>query len=985
MEMNQAWISDERHREQLAVIIRDDVLSLSRFIIQDKKRRDEIEERRLLFAAGEAPETPSSSSNTLATTTALPRIASPTPLPQTVRPHTHHGGRIADARPSSPGDSSQDSATADDDSLFLPYKKRVPLEAKENMALAKAIVTKVIRFLGSASTRFKVAERLLEIEDEQEQVATEAAAANKKHKKHSPISEYIKNILVNDDEDFLSHTGIFTVSDVRPFFRPPSDNYPKADNHFVLKLYSLVEAQSEPEEAIVDLLDKTILLLGTKTCAFPPSLTQSKEEIPTILHNKASEDTTSDVVALFGKARDASRPYTAGPVKSIRDLYNTDQFVLAAAKGDHRKVAQMLKDGQPIDDESSTFRYTALHAASDFGKSTCVNVLLKGGATVNMRNKMSGKTPLHYAAESRRFDVCQILMDAGASKRTRDSNGLKALYYGTEVQEEQSLINARCLRDAPGRIMHVNFVSTSAKKQLSEITMDWSEPKNLGYDQDPIDHHRILWRAVQTRATNPLYYKFLGLLQKKDVEEEYDPQEHDWVHEDSTDHPYCIKNLKPAEQYQISIRAHADGGYSPESHPVTHTSASSVTSTPGIPVFMTSTSSSVTVAWLPPKFENGEPVKSYQVYRQILIGHETQHHHEGHEPVEDAQWVAVQSMGSHPVASIKNIPNGGFIKVKVRSRNANGTSEMGEVGGPFQALDPIRVLDCTPSSLKIIWQTVPAKPVLHFELQIRKYGLILSEDDYRVVADDVPQNIDGITYQVEDLLPGTDYQFRIRAFIEGEGWQSWPDALVSNVFRTQNTAPGAPSQPYDKIGASTATSIVLKWDPGPSNGKAIGYFEVYWKTIVKDWELLSEVKGPPVHLVENLEVGQSYFFKVRAHNEIGWSPLSEESEPVSTNPIPIPGKPTQKNAGIGWVELEWAKPIGELLVDSYEIQKRIISTDQLDHAKWEVVVTTCQPTSYLVQELKPCAKYQFRVRALTFDGWSSFSVISDECECKRRH
>jgi hypothetical protein len=164
-----------------------------------------------------------------------------------------------------------------------------------------------------------------------------------------------------------------------------------------------------------------------------------------------------------------------------------------------------------------------------------------------------------------------------------------------------------------------------------------------------------------------------------------------------------------------------------------------------------------------------------------------------------------------------------------------------------------------------------------------------------------------------------------------------------------------------------------------------GKFEVFWKTMVKDWELLSEVKGPPSLTVQDLEIGQCYFFKVRAHNEIGWSPFSEESAGVSTNPIPIPGVPVQAKSGIGWVMLRWALPVGELLVDCYEIQKRIISTDQLTHATWQPVVKDCTATDYLVQELKPCAKYQFRVRALTFDGWSSFSPISEECECKRRH
>ena len=610
-----------------------------------------------------------------------------------------------------------------------------------------------------------------------------------------------------------------------------------------------------------------------------------------------------------------------------------------------------------------------------------------------------------------RFAVCQQLLDAGASKRTRDSNGLKPLYYGTEVQEEESLIKARLLRDAPGRIMHVDFVSTSSKAQLAEITIDWSEPKNLGYDLDPIDHHRILWRAIQPRCVNPLYCEFLRLLDEAEVEEDFDPAEHDWVHEDSVDKPFSIRDVKPAEDYEVSIRAHSDGGYSPESREVLHTSASSVPSTPGRPVFMTSTSTAVTVAWLPPKFENGSPVTSYQVSRKILIGfgegHGREHKEEGkgkegkgggkgkgegkgkekekEEEQREEQWVAVQSIGSSPVATVRSIPQGGYVQIKVRARSADGFSMTGDIGGPFQALDPIRVLDRSPNHLKIIWQTVPAKPVLHFELQARIYGLILSEDDYKVVADDVPQNLEGITYEVRDLLPGTDYQFRIRAFIDKEGWQAWADGLVSNHFKTVDTEPDPPTQPYDQIGASSATAIVLWWEAGPCNGKAISAFEVYWKSTVKDWELLSEVKGQPTLAVNNLVTGQSYVFKVRARNEIGWGEWSTDSKSVSTNPIPIPGVPTCLKTGIGWVGLEWNKPVGELLVDSYEIQKRIISADQLEFAKWEVVVTTCQTNDYLVQELKPCAKYNFRVRALTFDGWSSFSPISGEFECKRRH
>ena len=71
------------------------------------------------------------------------------------------------------------------------------------------------------------------------------------------------------------------------------------------------------------------------------------------------------------------------------------------------------------------------------------------------------------------------------------------------------------------------------------------------------------------------------------------------------------------------VQAHTDGGYGIESHEVRHKSQGSVPSKPGKPVFMTSTSTSVTISWLPPKYLNGEPVKSYHISRQILLKDKT--------------------------------------------------------------------------------------------------------------------------------------------------------------------------------------------------------------------------------------------------------------------------------------------------------------------------------------------------------------------------
>ena len=320
---------------------------------------------------------------------------------------------------------------------------------------------RALAYLDSADVRFAVAERLLEIEDTAEldlrlglsglNPRASFVARKVKKKKEKGVEEFIKRIQSSDEANFLDHQGIFTLRDILPFFAPspslsppnpsssssssPSSSSPSSssplrspsssnrrrlnvasaqavdevslspDGPFILKMYALVASQAEPEEAIVDVLDKALMLLGARQSAFPPKLVQSspkKQEFVRILRNAASENTVLDVVSAIGKARDSSRPYTAGPIKSMRTLFNTDQFVLAAAKGDHDKLQEMLGAGQPVDDFSSTFHYGALHAAADFGMPECVEVLIEGGATVNIRNKMTGKTPLHYAAESRR-------------------------------------------------------------------------------------------------------------------------------------------------------------------------------------------------------------------------------------------------------------------------------------------------------------------------------------------------------------------------------------------------------------------------------------------------------------------------------------------------------------------------------------------------------------------------------------------------------
>ena len=65
------------------------------------------------------------------------------------------------------------------------------------------------------------------------------------------------NVVFYDNEYF----GLFNANDVKPLFHKPLEEEDPATtrvrfNPFITKMYRLVSKQSEPEEAIVDVLDK---------------------------------------------------------------------------------------------------------------------------------------------------------------------------------------------------------------------------------------------------------------------------------------------------------------------------------------------------------------------------------------------------------------------------------------------------------------------------------------------------------------------------------------------------------------------------------------------------------------------------------------------------------------------------------------------------------------------------------------------------------
>eukprot|EP01113_Clastostelium_recurvatum_P050398 TRINITY_DN952_c0_g1_i1.p1 TRINITY_DN952_c0_g1~~TRINITY_DN952_c0_g1_i1.p1 ORF type:complete len:157 (-),score=42.09 TRINITY_DN952_c0_g1_i1:70-540(-) len=110
--------------------------------------------------------------------------------------------------------------------------------------------------------------------------------------------------------------------------------------------------------------------------------------------------------------------------KMSDDYYNTIRFIDAAKKGEDDVIEEYINDKEynvtvnAVDAQGNT----ALHAASQTGELSSVQLLLRYGANVNATDK-SGETPLHKAAWRGHAEVCKILVTAGADRTKRNRDG----------------------------------------------------------------------------------------------------------------------------------------------------------------------------------------------------------------------------------------------------------------------------------------------------------------------------------------------------------------------------------------------------------------------------------------------------------------------------------------------------------------------------------------------------------------------------------
>ena len=218
-------------------------------------------------------------------------------------------------------------------------------------------------------------------------------------------------------------------------------------------------------------------------------------------------------------------------------------------------------------------------------------------------------------------------------------------------------------------------------------------------------------------------------------------------------------------------------------------------------------------------------------------------------------------------------------------------------------------------------------------------------------------------YDVQGLTPQTMNRFRVRAIGDGSA------SGYSNVIAIETRM--MPSKPLNlQAMAVDHRSIRITWQRGSENEDR---FEVERREIGGDWaQLTTAGPGDGDILDENLSITTTYWYRVRAGNDQGYSQWSNVDS-ATTMDIPVPDGPfglQAKATGPASIQLSWIMP-SPSTAESFEIELSVTG----DPGSFSRVSPDAEADArtIVVDQLQPDTEYFFRIRAVNRSGPSPYS------------
>lgn len=211
---------------------------------------------------------------------------------------------------------------------------------------------------------------------------------------------------------------------------------------------------------------------------------------------------------------------------------------------------------------------------------------------------------------------------------------------------------------------------------------------------------------------------------------------------------------------------------------------------------------------------------------------------------------------------------------RVKAWNLYGWSPDGEISDGICTNDCPKMVTKAARSMQLVW----AKPystehVDCYELQAR----VSTSTKWEPIA----FQIAGQSLDVQDLIPATAYRFRIVPHYAFSGWGDAQKATCSPLLSTDSTSPEPPVK--FRVLDRTAHSIAVLWGMPRCNGHIVESYSLQYRVITSPQALgingdnepqWIEANGAvPVDfmsvVVDNLERGRGYEFRVNARNSLG--------------------------------------------------------------------------------------------------------------------